>query len=89
MTQNVVGYRVCRIQRYTDGRFFTLPADNFKLFETEQQAMNHLRTHHAIRSMDSFFGVQAVYDNGTVQQTPDSGFEPQPTPPWSSRQEHS
>jgi len=68
------------------GWYFTLPADNF-MFKTQQQATDHLRTHHALRSADSFFAVQAVYNDGTVQEQPDSEFEPQSTPLPSSHQD--
>ena len=91
-TKILVGYRVCRVQRYVSGLngagwYFTLPADNFGLFKTQQQATDHLRTHHALRSADSFFGVQAIYEDGTVQETPDFEFEPQPTPAHDSHQD--
>ncbi len=90
-TKILVGYRVCRVQRYVSGLngagwYFTLPADNF-MFKTQQQATDHLRTHHALRSADSFFAVQAVYNDGTVQEQPDSEFEPQSTPLPSSHQD--
>ena len=92
VARKVVGYRVCRVQRYVSGLngagwYFTLPADNFGLFKTQQQATDHLRTHHALRSADSFFAVQAVYNDGTVQEQPDSEFEPQSTPLPSSHQD--
>jgi len=92
VARKVVGYRVCRVQRYVSGLngagwYFTLPADNFGLFKTQQQATDHLRTHHALRSADSFFGVQAIYEDGTVQETPDFEFEPQPTPAHDSHQD--
>jgi len=90
-TKILVGYRVCRVQRYVSGLngagwYFTLPADNF-MFKTQQHATDHLRTHHALRSADSFFAVQAVYNDGTVQEQPDSEFEPQSTPLPSSHQD--
>jgi hypothetical protein len=86
--QKVVGYRVCRVQRFNINGIvrdvFTLPA-NSREFRTVRQAFDHASEQFAIRTVDSWFWIQSMFSDGTFDETPKSaaelGLEPVPPPP--------